>query len=214
MSNTVGRLQQKNCIAFYFCLLIVVACITAKMENDFVLQIFVKAAKEKGLQKYHNKWLLESSIVKIINAHYELYDAMTVDRFHKALRSANEKLLSKNKLTDIDNHTMNSSGIFRTTHRKKGTKRMDDIYYLHHDGNYDATTSSSQQNRQSSRRTRTTTTTDDDSNTNDGRRCRRKMNEKNNRPYGEVDSSDPDWYARLVSFDKSLEFESTTLTLT
>ena len=52
MSNTVGRLQQKNCIVFYFCLLIVVACITAKIENDFVLQIFVKAASEKGLQKF------------------------------------------------------------------------------------------------------------------------------------------------------------------
>ena len=138
--STVGRRQQKN----LYCLLlfiIVVACATAKMENDFVLQMFLKAASEEGLKKYHNKWLLESSIVKIMNAHYDMYKSLTVDCFHKALRLSAKSLLCQNNLADIDYHNLNTSNIFRVTHHPYHQPRVD-IYYLHHDGNYDATTSS------------------------------------------------------------------------
>ena len=203
--TTVGRRQQKK----FYCILlfiIFVACTTVKMENEFVLQMFVKAANEEGLKKYHNKWLLESSIVKIINAHYELYEEWTVDRFRKALRSKHNDLLSRNNLSNIDNHSVNTSGIFRTTHKPHYEPRVD-IYYLHHDDNYNSPSSSSTQQHRSTRQA--LTYTDVGSNNIDGRRMRRKKNVEI--ACGKVDSSNPDWYARLVRFDKSLEFESSSV---
>lgn len=204
--STVGRRQQKN----LYCLLlfiIVVACATAKMENDFVLQMFLKAVSEEGLKKYHNKWLLESSIVKIMNAHYDMYESLTVDCFHKALRLSKKGLLCQNNLADIDYHNLNTSDIFRVTHHPYHQPRVD-IYYLHHDGNYDATTLSSQENCRLSRCRQTTTTTDDGNNNNNkGQRICRKTDVENNLN-GTVNSLNPDWYANLVNFDKSLQFDS------
>ena len=93
-------------------------------KKCYVLRIFKQVAKDERCKQYHNKYLLPSSIVKIMNAHCNLKITITDKDFAAAMNKNNVKLLLQEGLLFVKKWTQNWSNIFSCQHNRK------QVYYM------------------------------------------------------------------------------------
>ena len=102
-------------------------------RKKLLLDLFSKSAKDDTLKEYHNRWLLPSTIVNIINSHFEMELKFSTEDFNSTMNLKNTNLLQAAGLYYIDSPDkyLNKSSIYRLfpTDGKKSSKTY--IYYMH-----------------------------------------------------------------------------------